>query len=206
MKVHASTLRQWADNRQIRTFRTAGGHRRFLLDDLNAMLEGHAPTQLAATSLEEDAVRRIRRRLHGEHTTHAYPWLDRLSPEGRVKLRLFGRRLLDLSLIYLGQKRRRPEVLSEVQMLAEEYGQQLAQVNIALDQVLEAFIFFRNPLFEAVRESVQNGQLRGMDPTLVWQQVEQVSDHMLLSMIRAYERSLHVAVNGNQVAVQASGG
>ena len=203
IKVHQSTLRQWADSGHIRTFRTAGGHRRFLLDDLTAMLEGREPTQPAATSVEEHALRAIRRKLHGEHTAHEQPWMDALSSEGKVKMRLFGRRLLDLSVVYLSQKRQRPEVISEVQTLAAEYGQDLAHAGVPLDSMMEAFVFFRNSLFDAVRDAAQHGSLRGTDIALVWQHMEEVADQMLLSMIRAYERSLHAPVSGYKVAAQA---
>ena len=202
LKVHQSTLRQWADNGQVRTFRTAGGHRRFLLDDLTAMQRGNGATHVSTASLEEKTLTRIRRKLHGEHPPQSQAWIEKLPPEGRLKMRLFGRRLVDLSIAYLSQKRKRVEALTEVGLLAEEYGQDLARISMPLDQVLEVFIFFRNSLFDAVRDGAQQGSLRGQDIGTIWQQMEQLSDHMLLSMIRAYERSQHGAVNRIETAAQ----
>ncbi|MSP78210.1 MAG: helix-turn-helix domain-containing protein [Dehalococcoidia bacterium] len=205
MKVHQSTLRQWADNGQIRTFRTAGGHRRFLREDLVAMTQGRRPVQIAVATLEESALRRIRKGLHGEHSPRKQAWMGKLSEEGRVKMRVLGRRLLDLSITYVSQRRGQADVLSEVGVLAEGYGQDIARVGVPLGQVLEAFIFFRNSLFEAVREAAQHGSLRGTDTTLIWEQMEQVADHMLLSMIRSYEGSHNGAGNDTQSAIQAAG-
>ena len=37
--VHFTTLRKWADEGEIRVFRTPGGHRRFSLADLRRFLE-----------------------------------------------------------------------------------------------------------------------------------------------------------------------
>jgi excisionase family DNA binding protein len=194
LSVNQSTLRQWADEGRVRAFRTPGGHRRFRREDLDALLgqstERRGPHN-AVPTLEESALRRIRRRIHGEQAAHEQPWMERLTPDGRLRLRLFGRRLLDLSVAYITQRRRRPAILEEVQGIGGEYGQYLARVAMPLGEVLEAFIFFRNTLFDAVRDATAHGPLHGADMANVWAHMEHLADLLLLSMIRSYERSVH---------------
>ena len=40
--IHFTTLRKWADDGEIRVFRTPGGHRRFSVTDLRRFLETRA--------------------------------------------------------------------------------------------------------------------------------------------------------------------
>lgn len=195
--VDQSTLREWADSGRVRSFRTPGGHRRFFRDGLTAMTEQRASPREVSVSLEETALRRIRRRLNAEQTAQSSSpggWIERLSPEGRTRLRLFGRRLLDLSVAYTTQRRHRAAILEEVRAIGEEYGIDLGRSGVPLEQMVEAFIFFRNSLFDAVRDSVVHGPFRGNDMSHLWGQTEQLTDQVLLSMVRAYERSAHAPV------------
>ena len=43
LNVHPATLREWADRGRIRTFRTPGGHRRFSVEDVDALAAEAAP-------------------------------------------------------------------------------------------------------------------------------------------------------------------
>lgn len=61
--VDESTLRRWADNGQVRAFRTLGGHRRFAEPDIRELLAGGRDGQ-RYRELGELAVTRIRRQLH----------------------------------------------------------------------------------------------------------------------------------------------
>ncbi|MSQ12337.1 MAG: helix-turn-helix domain-containing protein [Dehalococcoidia bacterium] len=191
LAVNQSTLRQWANSGRVRIFRTAGGHRRFLRDDLTALMQQHDAPQAAVPSLEENALRRIRRKLHSEHAPQEQAWMTHLSPEGRLRLRLFGRRLLDLSIAYMTQRRRRAALVEEARAIGEEYGVDLGRAAMPLGQVMEAFCFFRTSLFDAVRDATRNGPLRGSDMAHLWGQMDYLADQILLAMVRAYERSAH---------------
>ena len=39
--VNASTLRRWADNGQVPSYRTAGGHRRFSVSELDTIISSN---------------------------------------------------------------------------------------------------------------------------------------------------------------------
>ena len=189
--VNASTLRQWGDRGLLRSFRTPGGHRRFSAEDLQGLLdrasEGPSPGA-AGASLSDTALRRIRRRLQGERAA-SFHWYERLDDAVRVRLRLFGHRLLGLTDTYLSQRRRRPELLAEVRLIGAEYGEELARQKLPLRDVLEAFIFFRHSLLSSVGSAAKGGPLGGDGASQIWQHVEVITDELLLCMAEAYERS-----------------
>ena len=196
--VDQSTLREWADNGRVRSFRTPGGHRRFFRDDLTAIVERQPGPRVDGPSLEENTLRRIRRRLGAEHHGHGVApggWIERLSLECRTRMRLFGRRLLDLSIAYMSQRRRRSAILDEARAIGEEYGLDLGREGMPLDEVMQAFIFFRNSLYDAVRDTGSRGPLQSQDLAHTWTQMEQLTDQVLLSVVRAYERSAHASAN-----------
>ncbi|MDE2801655.1 MAG: helix-turn-helix domain-containing protein, partial [Chloroflexota bacterium] len=68
--VNESTLRNWADQGVIRAFRTPGGHRRFLREDLVAAMQGGglAPwgRVMRSQTITTVTTRRIRRLIHGD--------------------------------------------------------------------------------------------------------------------------------------------
>ncbi len=190
--VNESTLRSWADAGVIRAFRTPGGHRRFLRDDLYAALqrtqEAHPGHTLTAQSFSEGATRRIRRMLHGDHAG-SFPWYDEMDDSTRGRLRLFGRRLLDVTAGLLDKKRPSPQAMEEVRLIGEEYGEALALRGLTLRELMEAFVFFRTPLTEAVRASSRKSSTEAEELAQAWQQVETVADMLIIAMADAYERS-----------------
>ena len=190
--VNESTLRTWADGGVIRAFRTPGGHRRFLRDDLYAALqrteEAHPGHMLTAQAFSDGATKRIRRLLHGEHSEF-FPWYDEMDDATRGRLRLFGRRLLDVTAGLLDKKRPSPQAMEEVRLIGEEYGDALAQRGLTIRELMEAFVFFRKPLTEAVRASSRKSSTESEELAHAWQQVEAVADMLMIAMAGAYERN-----------------
>ena len=114
LDVSNTTLRQWADNGYVRVYRTPGGHRRFLRDDVEAFANApeQAQEQGREDAIEGSALRKIRRRLsRGDVVQQS--WYQSVEEEGKVRMRLFGRRLLSLLLQEAGPRRRRQESLEE---------------------------------------------------------------------------------------------
>ncbi len=176
--INEATVRQWADRGRLPVYRTPGGHRRFLREDVEALMKeapGSGATPSGWDSDPEDMVlRRIRRKL--SQIDQAQPmWMESFQAEGRDRMRLFGRRLLSL----LMQKRmnessrRKEETLSETHMLGHEYGSEMVVRGVPLTDSVQAFLFFR----QAVVESVQPDRLK---------QVIEISDGVLLGLVDAY--------------------
>ena len=140
LDVSQATLRQWADGGHLRAYRTPGGHRRFLRDDVETLIKGNplSPEPAREDALEESVLRRIRRRLHHQSMA-GQAWYQGVEAEKRVRLRLFGRRLLSL-LVQQGSLRpRRRQVLAESYLLGREYAAEMAGRSLPIKKSVGAF-------------------------------------------------------------------
>ncbi len=176
LQVNEATLRQWADNGNVRVYRTPGGHRRFWHDDVLELTAQNSPVQTADSRerVEGSALRRIRRRLSHEDVT-SQSWYQSVEEDGRDRMRLFGRRLLSLLLQESPPRRRRQEALEESLMLGHEYGSEMADRGVALKDTVEALIFFRTIVMDTA-----NARSRS--------QILELADRVLLGVVEAHNR------------------
>lgn len=182
--IRETTLRQWADRGRLPVYRTPGGHRRFLREDVEALMQETASGLPTADGWENDAedlaLLTIRNKL-SQIDPSLQTWMESFQAEGRDRMRLFGRRLLSLLLQARvnGSSRRKGEALSETHMLGLEYGSEMAGRGVPLTDAVQAFLFFR----QAVVEAVQPEQLR---------QVIEISDGVLMGLLEAYNSRLEL--------------
>ena len=177
LDVSNTTLRQWADNGYLRVYRTPGGHRRFLRDDVESFTNApeKAQEQGREDAIEGSALRKIRRSL-GRNDVLQQPWYQIIEEEGKVRMRLFGRRLLSLLLQEAGSRRRRQELLEEAHLLGREYGTEMSERGVTLKDTIEAFVFFRT----MVLDSTNPGS---------WGRIIEAADRVLVGMADSYEDS-----------------
>ena len=175
LDVSNTTLRQWADNGYLRVYRTPGGHRRFLRDDVESFTNApeKAQEQGREDGIEGSALRKIRRSL-GRNDVLQQPWYQSIEEEGKVRMRLFGRRLLSLLLQEEGSRRRRQELLEEAHLLGREYGTEMSERGVTLKDTIEAFVFFRT----MVLDSTNPGS---------WGRIIEAADRVLVGMADSYE-------------------
>ena len=100
--VDQSTLRRWSDTGKVPVFRTPGGHRRYAIADINALVSGGARLQERArvsrqaltdrslSGYEDDYLRAARER----------PWFRAYASANQEEHRRLGRRLVDLAIRY----------------------------------------------------------------------------------------------------------
>ena len=177
LDVSDTTLRQWADSGYIRVYRTPGGHRRFLRNDIDAFANApeQAQEQGREDAIEDSALRKIRRRLSRDDMAQQ-SWYQGVEEEGRVRMRLFGRRLLSLLLQESGPRRRRQELLEEAHLLGREYGTEMSERDVTLKDTIEAFVFFRT----LVLDSTNPGS---------WTRIIEAADRVLVGVADSYEKS-----------------
>ena len=175
LDVSNTTLRQWADNGYLRVYRTPGGHRRFLRDDVESFANApqQAQEQGREDAIEDSALRKIRRSL-SRNDVVKQPWYQSVEEEGKDRMRLFGRRLLSLLLQESGARRRRQELLEEAHMLGREYGTEMSERGVSLKDTIEAFVFFRT----MVLDSTNSG---------AWNRIIEAADRVLVGMADSYQ-------------------
>lgn len=185
LDVSQSTLRNWADGGYLRVYRTPGGHRRFLREDLTDFTSRAPPASEPGepNALEGSALRRIRRRLHQENVARQ-PWYQSVEDEGRVRMRLFGRRLLSLLAQQATPRHRRPEVLAESHLLGREYGAEMAERGVPLKDTVEAFIFFRTMVLDSAAPRA-------------WSRIIELADRVLVGVTESYQERLPMPAIAN---------
>ena len=175
LDVSNTTLRQWADNGYVRVYRTPGGHRRFLRDDVESFANApeQAQEQGREDAIEDSALRKIRRSL-SRNDVVKQSWYQSVEEEGKDRMRLFGRRLLSLLLQEPGPRRRRQELLEEAHMVGREYGTEMSERGVSLKDTIEAFVFFRT----MVLDSTNSG---------AWNRIIEAADRVLVGMADSYQ-------------------
>ena len=178
LDVNEATLRQWADSGHVQVYRTPGGHRRFLRDDVMRLTAPPAPAPDGESrdKLEGTALRRIRRRLNHEEVARQ-SWYQSVEEEGRGRMRLFGRRLLSLLVQEGPLRRRRQDFLEESLLLGHEYGTEMADRGVPLKDSVEAFIFFRTLVLDSTT-------------TRSWSQILELADQVLVGMVESYQNRI----------------
>ncbi|MGI8553173.1 MAG: helix-turn-helix domain-containing protein [Dehalococcoidia bacterium] len=187
--VNESTLRRWANDGQVRTFRTPGGHRRFAGEDLRR-LQQRGPRKEQALpeyqALGSLAVAQIRRRLQ-RGKSHEPAWQSTVDEEGRLRFRPLGRRLVDLASECLRKRTGRSRLTEEARAIGREYGQELARDGLPLRDAVEAFTFFRRSLGETTRQLAQRENLSAEEASNAWEHVSSLADVVLVSMMEALD-------------------
>ena len=175
LDVNEATLRQWADNGHLRVYRTPGGHRRFLSEDVMSLTNtaqtdaGRAPEY----EVEGSALRLIRRRLQGESVTRQ-PWYQSVQEDGRDRMRLFGRRMLTLLVHEPQVRRQRQEALAESNVLGREYGAEMSEKGVSLKDTLEALVFFRSMVLDSSNPKS-------------WSHILELADRVMVGVAESYE-------------------
>jgi len=190
--VDESTLRRWADAGQIRAFRTPGGHRRFAEADVQAILSGQAyKPHTHPGDLGTLALARIRRQLQ-RGPVHDAPWHVGPGEQERERMRVLGRRLVAFVSDYLSGRGRRG-ARGEAREIGHEYGRELAQAGLSLQQTLEAFTFFRRSLDQATRQVAQKTGLSPEETLTHHEQIMGLADEVLLGIAESFEESRNAA-------------
>jgi len=182
-----STIRRWADDGQIPSYRTPGGHRRFRVADVRRALSA-APTTVADATEEFGSMAgsRIRRQLAAPRTREL-DWLAGVDDRTRDRLRLLGRHLLSTIEEYLASGRPRAAVLTEARQFGLLYGRELSSAHFTIRQSIEAFTFFRRSIEEAQRRYAAQQALRPAEIEDRRDHLDALNDRLLLGIAEAYE-------------------
>ncbi len=196
--VSEVTLRHWADEGRVRSYRTMGAHRRFARVDLRNLVadrQGRIPKR---ENLGDRTLERLRRRFRNPRTAERLPG-EPMEDEGRVRLRVLGRRVVELVLRSHGDRRKRADAIEEAQFIGREYGNETEQAGMSASQAIESFLFHRTALVDTVRTLAPVDASR--DETLdLWRDIAELTDTMLIALAQSYERTASTFENSDGTA------
>lgn len=183
--VSPATLRSWADQGRVPTFRTPGGHRRFRERDLAAISATGAETSGAQTLrvLAHAALGRTRFEV-ADGWLAKKDWYRHFPPGAREQHRDLGRQVL-LALSHLMSGTESVEVANaRAAELGRAYGELNRKHEIGLNDALRAFVYFRDSFFDSLTELAANSAT--LDVLVLLRQASTFVDSMLLEMVEVY--------------------
>lgn len=188
--VSESTIRRWADAGEIRSYRTSGGHRRILAEDLKHIVAAITPQQAARNTehISDLATARVRRRLHPRgRAAHNAPALDQLSPDAIERLRLLGRQVVDLFSRIIAGEARRERASEDARSIGREYGRTLVTEHISLTTAVATFNALRRSLEETAAQIATEAGLSAEEAVDAIENVLSLADVILEGMASVYE-------------------
>ena len=197
--VHPATLRAWADAGQVKSFRTPGGHRRFLASEIESLITeaGGAVAPVAADHFAQYLLAQARQDLSALPPSKS-AWLAAFPDEARTAQRQSGRRLVGLAIQYVSRRQGRDAVLKEGRAIGACYGRDCAERHLGLADAVRAFLFFRESLLRATRPGlIDRGQYDEEDAR-IHREMREFLDEVLYAMLEALEGSLRYLPAGNE--------
>lgn len=193
--VHPSTVRHWADEGNLPSQRTPGGHRRFRRGDLELWARQQNKPERTGMSMAEvqlviqNALGRARMEVsRGELSDIA--WYQELDEQARREQGALGRRLLDTMSRYLTDNQDNVAVEAEIKALGTEYAQLSRRQGLTLTQTVRAFLFFRDLLIDSI---IQLAETLGLNTPLDWgerlRQINKLTNQLLVAIIETAEMS-----------------
>jgi excisionase family DNA binding protein len=193
--VDQSTLRRWSDSGKVPVFRTPGGHRRYAEADLRSLV-GDGPqlqerprvsrqtiTDRSLSGYEDDFLRVMRER----------PWFRAYSGASQEEHRRLGRRLVDLAVRFAASPSAaadRPSLLDEAVQIGAHYGRSGAELGLAATEMVEAFIYFRFPVVQAVSALIEEQGLATRRAIRLYAEINQFLDQVLVATVHAHQAGI----------------
>ncbi len=188
--VGPDTLRRWADSGKVQSYQTPGGHRRFLRSSLEAMINAPRRHRYGMERLADSAgtiVGDVQRRM--QRTGYAgQPWQARLAAEQRADFRRWGQRTFNLVIEYVAASKRveRELLLGEAEKMGALYGAEASKAGLSLAEAVEAFLFFRTPVLEAIAAHLRRRAADVSDVTAAFREASQAIDQVLVALVSSY--------------------
>lgn len=184
--VDPSTLRRWSDSGKVRVFRTPGGHRRYNEDDLRSLLQGESRprrrmsrrvlTDLSISAYESDYLRQARSRR----------WYRAYDPGQLEELRVIGRRLVDLAVRFISGRADHAQITDEGRAIGRRYGSLSAEAGLSATDAVEAFLFFRYPVIQAMSHFIDEENLPAKRAVRIFAEITQFMDQVLSATVAAH--------------------
>lgn len=184
--VHPSTVRLWSDKGVLPTHRTSGGHRRYLLHEVELWMNTARQKQVVEpTDALQNAIGKIRLRV-SEGLLEAEAWYQKLDADARAQYRMSGAALVRGLIGSLS--RESDDENSEAKALGYEYALRARRYRLNSVDATQAFLFFRNGLLEALVNAYDEARV---PPGLAWgrmlTRLHRFTDRVLLSLLEAYQ-------------------
>jgi len=190
--ITPATLRRWADQGEVATFVTPGGHRRFP----RSVIEGMVPhvrsrrPSLAGLGASPERMALAYRRARPVERPGSPRWMAGLSEADRVEFRERGRRLLAILLEHLDAEDTGAAAghLERAVADATEYGALSRSLGASLTETVELFLRFRGSFVGELAGVARRRRLDTREATALLVAAETAMDRLLVALMRGFEQ------------------
>ena len=188
--VGPDTLRRWADSGKVQSYHTPGGHRRFLRSSLEAMINAPRRQRYGMDRLP-DSRQTMAGELHRRMKRTGYatqPWQARLSAEQRDDFRRWGQRTFQLVIEYVAasKKAERQLLLEDAEKMGALYGGEASRAGLSLAETVEAFLFFRSPVLDAIVGHLRRRAADVAEVTAAFHEANAAIDQVLVALVSSH--------------------
>lgn len=187
--VSQSTIRRWADAGEIRSYRTNGGHRRVLEEDLHAIVAnaGAAAATRDTDRISDIALARVKRRITRGRQGHSLDHFATMSPDAIDRLRMLGRQVVDLFARYIASDSKKERFHEDARTIGREYGRSLVAEHVGLTAAVATFNSMRRSLEETASQIASEAGLSTEEAVEAVESTLGLADEMLEGMASVYE-------------------
>jgi hypothetical protein len=127
--------------------------------------------------------RRVQRTGYG-----GQPWQARLSVEQRDEFRRWGQRTFQLVIEYVAATKRaeRDLLLDEAEKMGGLYGAEASRAGLTLAETVEAFLFFRSPVLDAITGHMRRRAADVGDVTSAFHEANAAIDQVLMALVSSH--------------------
>ena len=189
--VSESTIRRWADAGEIRSYRTSGGHRRILEEDVRQIIDRGGQAPAADTDrISELALARVKRRLSAGRRTHSLDAFAELDVAERDRLRFIGRQLVDLFARFVSSRSRGDRFIEDARGIGREYGRTLVGAGVTLTNAVVTFNALRRSLEETASQLAAEAHQSAEESVEAIESILGLADTVLEGMAEVYQETL----------------
>ncbi|GAB4334133.1 MAG: hypothetical protein Kow0010_20980 [Dehalococcoidia bacterium] len=186
--VSESTIRRWADAGEIRSYRTSGGHRRILEEDVRHIIANSGrPASSDTDRISDLAMARARRKINRSRGGRGADVFRGLDEEARGRLRVIGRQLVDLFARYISSGSRRDRFIEDARVIGHEYGRTLVDAGFGLTAAVSIFNSMRRSLEETASQIASESGLPAEEAVEAIESILGLADTVLEGMAEVYE-------------------
>lgn len=187
--VSPATLRRWSAAGEVEAFTTPGGHRRFSLSTLTALLQQGTGDVSRPASLGESAERVVRvLRRHARTAASALP-VEVLDGDFRADMAVLGRRLIASLLAHLDAETPAgaARALADAEDAAAEHARAGLRAGVQLTEVVAVFVRFRGLFVGELADAAVRHGLTSAEATSLVTRGGAAADRALAALVAAWE-------------------
>jgi excisionase family DNA binding protein len=189
--VSPATLRLWTAAGKVEARLTAGGHRRYAAEDLRQLLAREPTGRWNEVAEELAAALRARYAQLVRDEVQRQAWVHRFDAAARARVHALGEVLLAqvARLLAAPGARERASLLAQARRIGGQYGREVARLGLTASEAVEAFLWFREPILDAVNATARARPGLALPAGQALAAVTRLLDAVLLALTQSYERS-----------------